>query len=300
MQNHNYTIRWTQIIPNTFMYGSRLQFKSHETIFKNRLMPSGIVIHEWKMMTDYAEEKIIPSLPILKRGETYLFSFDYDVEPNTGIYFKIIFKRRNGTVADMRIIQQNEVAITYPYEAFSYELQMINAASTYVCFRKITIQRQSIKTVSFPLAVSSIMNEAQTLPILNIVFTETQPLSSDAIREVKNVIKVEHWQHYSLEMIYEALAHLKNTATLNCIGYCTESSAIAYEMATLLNGTAFVTHHFKHTADHEQQAPPLVRYTEALHDVQAHTFMVQQLLNPSRYLNNIDINMLNGGRYREC
>ncbi|NJH99381.1 accessory Sec system protein Asp3, partial [Staphylococcus hyicus] len=102
-------------------------------------------------------------------------------------YFKIIFKRRNGTVADMRIIQQNEVAITYPYEAFSYELQMINAASTYVCFRKITIQRQSIKTVSFPLAVSSIMNEAQTLPILNIVFTETQPLSSDAIREVKNV-----------------------------------------------------------------------------------------------------------------
>ncbi|UXU57419.1 accessory Sec system protein Asp3 [Staphylococcus agnetis] len=137
MQNHNYTIRWTQIIPNTFMYGSRLHFNHHETIFKNRLMPSGIVIHEWKMMTNYAEEKTIPTLPILNRGATYHFSFDYDVEPSTGIYFKIIFKRRNGTIFDTRIIQQREVAITYPNEAFSYELQMINAAATSVCFRSI-------------------------------------------------------------------------------------------------------------------------------------------------------------------
>lgn len=297
MQNHNYTIRWTQIIPNTFMYGSRLHFNHHETIFKNRLMPSGIVIHEWKMMTNYAEEKTIPTLPILKRGATYHFSFDYDVEPSTGIYFKIIFKRRNGTIFDTRIIQQREVAMTYPNEAFSYELQMINAAATSVCFRSIKIQHQDENTDSKVLRISDIINENPSLPVLNILFAETQPLSSDAIREFENVIKVEHWQHYDIETLRDKLMHLKNKGTLHFIGYYEQSSAIAYRMATMLNGTAFVTHHLNTAGDVERdQAAPIICYTHEEHDLHAHTVIVQEMLNPSRYLNYIDLDVLNGGR----
>nr|WP_241523186.1 accessory Sec system protein Asp3 [Staphylococcus delphini] len=49
------------------MYGSILRFKPTETLFENELMPSGIVIHEWKMITAYDEESLVPALPILKK-----------------------------------------------------------------------------------------------------------------------------------------------------------------------------------------------------------------------------------------
>lgn len=64
---HPFNIRWTHVTKDTFMYGTKLKWSSTGVLFENALMPSGIVIHEWKMMTDFQTDVNVPDLPILKR-----------------------------------------------------------------------------------------------------------------------------------------------------------------------------------------------------------------------------------------
>ena len=50
------------------MYGTKLRIEDDGTYFNNPLMPSGTVIHDWRMLTTFSEHKYAPSLPILKRN----------------------------------------------------------------------------------------------------------------------------------------------------------------------------------------------------------------------------------------
>ena len=171
-EKDSFNIRWTQITSNTFMYGTQFRFHASETVFQNELMPSGIVIHQWEMMTNFQKDKTIPTLPILKKDQTYHFKFDYDVEPSHCIYFKIIFKHRDNTVCDVQIIRGHEAEVRMPQQAFNYELQMINAASKVVKFRQICIKEGEDAQLDNQLYISDIQNKVPHLPIVNIVFVE--------------------------------------------------------------------------------------------------------------------------------
>ncbi|UEX90233.1 accessory Sec system protein Asp3 [Staphylococcus ratti] len=280
------------------MYGTHLQFNSEDTVFNNSLMPSGIVIHEWKMMTDYVSDKTIPTLPILKRGQKYQFTFDYEVEPLGSIYFKLIFKRRNGTESGVQIIQQPDIEVTYPIDAFSYELQMINAAAKHVRFRTITIQEKADTSSASDLYVSSMVNEDSAIPVANIIVVEEQPLSYDAIRLFKNVIGIENWHYDDSPILKHQLVSLKQHYQLHFIGYHHKSNEMAYKLATLLGGVAFVTHH--HDAGqpefHLREGAPTVVYMYEQDEAPAHMKMVQNMLNPSRFLKYINEEILNGGK----
>ena len=49
------------------MYGTKLRIEDDGTYFNNPLMPSGTVIHDWRMLTTFSEHKYAPC-PILKRN----------------------------------------------------------------------------------------------------------------------------------------------------------------------------------------------------------------------------------------
>lgn len=67
-QNNRFDITWTKIHKSTFMYGTKLKFKNNFVSMDNSLMPSGMVIHEWNMLSSYTTNKQVPSLPLLKKG----------------------------------------------------------------------------------------------------------------------------------------------------------------------------------------------------------------------------------------
>ncbi|CAD7358685.1 accessory Sec system protein Asp3 [Staphylococcus schleiferi] len=54
-EKNSFNIRWTQITSATFMYGTQFRFHASETAFQNELMPSGIVIHQWKNDDKFSE-----------------------------------------------------------------------------------------------------------------------------------------------------------------------------------------------------------------------------------------------------
>ncbi|WKU93638.1 accessory Sec system protein Asp3 [Staphylococcus saprophyticus] len=53
------------------MYGAKLKFNNNFVSMDNSLMPSGMVIHEWNMLSSYTTNKQVPSLPLLKKGNNY-------------------------------------------------------------------------------------------------------------------------------------------------------------------------------------------------------------------------------------
>ncbi|AVQ34053.1 accessory Sec system protein Asp3 [Staphylococcus muscae] len=295
MYHKSHVIRWREVASDTFMYGTRLIFHEGETVFENARMPSGIVMHAWKMITDYTMEKMVPQLPILKHGQTYRFRFDYDVIPEGHLYAKMIFKRRNGTELESLIIKSKEIVVTYPTEAFTYELQLINAAVTQVHFRSIEISEYDENHRNEPeLYISPIYQESAHSTVMNVVFQESDGLSRDVIAGWDNVILIEHWGYDTQDKIAHCLRPLQQGYHLNFIGYARQSNQMAYTLAAAMGETAWVT----------ESMPEKVTTVDVRQYGRTDVFdfpmsIVTPLLQPSYQLQYLDMEQLNGGTYDE-
>lgn len=51
LKNKTFKVTWDYISQTTFMYGSKVSFSNGEVTFINPLMPSGLPIHEWLMLS---------------------------------------------------------------------------------------------------------------------------------------------------------------------------------------------------------------------------------------------------------
>ncbi|MCS4487340.1 accessory Sec system protein Asp3 [Staphylococcus americanisciuri] len=292
MQNKGSIIRWTDITSNTFMYGSHLKLYDNAVVFENVLMPSGEIIHQWKMMTYYPSDKRIPRLPLLKNGQTYCFQFDYDVFPVGSVYFKVIFKRRNGEEVDVVMVEDKVVTITYPTDAFSYEIQLINAAANSLTFRSIRIMKstQQLETEQ-SLYLSEMIQTDDEADTLNIVLVASEGLIKDTIKKLRNVILVNDWNSDDFNKIVDCLQPLQQDYSLNFIGYTKAGSHMAYALAAYMTETAWVTHD---DSLHKEAGMTLEVFGNKL--LPDHTLsLVSSLLHPSRYLNALDVDRLNGG-----
>ena len=56
------------------------------------------------MLTDFAEDRVSPKLPILK-GRQYQFQFNFEVEPEGAAYFKMKFYRKNKEILSHQILK---------------------------------------------------------------------------------------------------------------------------------------------------------------------------------------------------
>lgn len=138
---NNYRIEWRSIHPSTFMYGTTLQFKKEGTLFKNSLMPSGTVIHDWHMLTRFDVDKTVPSLPILRRGYRYEIKLNFDVQPQRAAYVKVTFYRKNDSELSYLIIEKEDemTEFKFPEEAYAYKIELINAGLNFLLFHNLTI-----------------------------------------------------------------------------------------------------------------------------------------------------------------
>ncbi|QUM67158.1 accessory Sec system protein Asp3 [Staphylococcus delphini] len=303
-EKHQFNIRWTQITPETFMYGSILRFKATETLFENELMPSGIVIHEWKMMTNFEDDKVMPTLPILQRNQTYRFHFDYHVQPVDSVYFKVIFKRRNGTVCDYQMIKGHDKDITVPDEMYSYVVQIINAASQHLTFRQLTIEdvREQSKAMA-DVHVHDMCHIDPDATQATVIFVEETDLAHELIQEIDNCVCVTGWdQPHIGHVIAKVTASLQTLAkdyTLQLVGYGSRSNEMAYAVGAHLPATLYVTPQRdtklrQRYGTPEQVDVPVVtyQYDEASTAI---SHWLGPTLNQSHQLKGLDIQKLNGG-----
>lgn len=125
---NNYEVYWNHIDKSTFMYGTQLQLNRHSLQFENYQIPAGIVIHVWHMKTSFYNDRVHPSLPVLSRNELYDISFNYECEPEQGIYFIIECYKKNDELVDTFIIKDKEYSFIYPDNADYYQIKMMSAS----------------------------------------------------------------------------------------------------------------------------------------------------------------------------
>ncbi|MEJ7509047.1 accessory secretory protein Asp3 [Staphylococcus simulans] len=161
MSKNNFIIKWNKINKRTFMYGTKIIFKDQYTLVNNPLMPSGIVITDWKMLSKYNEDRHVPSLPMLSKCKRYKLIFDYEVKPLNSIYFKITLYNRNDEILSERIVETKSCILTYTNDSYSYKLEMINAGLQELIFKKIIIHPidESYNTIYNLTTINSVFKE---------------------------------------------------------------------------------------------------------------------------------------------
>lgn len=174
LKNKTFKVTWNYISQTTFMYGSKVSFSNGEVTFVNPLMPSGLPIHEWLMLKQFSKYKSAPSLPILRRGQRYHMHFDFDATPSNSVYFIIIFYNKNGTKLSTEIVKSRNITMQYPEEAYAYKIKMMNAASTALTFRSLTITEITHQAdLEYKgMQVTKIGDDQDENEVLNVIITE--------------------------------------------------------------------------------------------------------------------------------
>lgn len=309
--NNQFTIRWNHTDKSTFLYGTKLKFRPSETIFENVLMPSGIIIQEWKMLSTYDNDKTTPQLPILKKGTHYQFDFDYEATPEASIYFKIIFFRKNGTMIRHQIIKQKHVNITYPEDAYAYKIQMINAAATYLKFKKINIEDSNTENINHDIEISGLKNENILLNALNVVIEEPSTdillsLSDFVIDHIENVIVVRHWNddiEKRLNVLINYLNGQSEDKQIRLIGYGPRSNELAKALSLKVQSKVYITSHknlqlaesLKTELDESTSDINVITpYIYFNHEAQGEGLDIfKNMLNHARYLKYLDGRIIN-------
>ena len=100
-----FEVKWRLVNLTTFMYGTKLHFNNDDIYFENPLMPSGTVIHNWYMLTNFTEDRVSPKLPILKKDIVTYLNLIFKSSLEGAVYFKIKFYRKTKNNLNTKLLK---------------------------------------------------------------------------------------------------------------------------------------------------------------------------------------------------
>ena len=131
---------------NTFLYGSIVLYHSRDHVYlENTMVNSGTMIHEWTSSFNFQGNRLTPTLPLLKKGHSYRLTSQMTVQPQNGLYFRLIFMDRYNKQVDQVIEKDFDFTFTYPEEAYHYKVQLLSAGLQSVDFHSFSIEEDYSK-----------------------------------------------------------------------------------------------------------------------------------------------------------
>lgn len=125
---------------NSFLYGSIVIYHSRDHVyFENNLVNSGTMLHEWTSSFNFQGNRLTPTLPLLKKGRCYRLTSRMTVQPQEGLYYRLIFKDRYNQPVNQLIKKELDFIFTYPEEAYHYSIQLLSAGFKSVDFHSFSI-----------------------------------------------------------------------------------------------------------------------------------------------------------------
>lgn len=167
-------VRWTSLARTTYAYGSQVSFEENRVIFRNPQMPPSFVIAQWTSMTNFQGHRSQPELPVLERGAQYKVTLSAEVFPQASVHLKMTYFDRFGKVVGFEFIKEMTGQFTYPEDAFSYTVDLVNSGCEKIVFNyfKISSQESSLKETQSAKILSSEKSE-------NIVVVLNEPNTGD-------------------------------------------------------------------------------------------------------------------------
>ena len=126
---------------NTFLYGSIVLYHSRDHVYlENTMVNSGTMIHEWTSSFNFQGNRLTSTLPLLKKGHSYRLTSQMTVQPQNGLYFRLIFMDRYDRQVGQVIEKNFDFTFTYPEDAYHYKVQLLSAGFQSVDFHSFSIE----------------------------------------------------------------------------------------------------------------------------------------------------------------
>ena len=104
------------------------------------MVNSGTMIHEWTSSFNFQGNRLTPTLPLLKKGHSYRLTSQMTVQPQNGLYFRLIFMDRYDRQVGQVIEKNFDFTFTYPEDAYHYKVQLLSAGFQSVDFHSFSIE----------------------------------------------------------------------------------------------------------------------------------------------------------------
>ena len=135
---------WGPLSSADYLWGSLIQgFARDKVVFKNPLMPSGQILKTWKSMSNFSDNRLAPSLPLLKRGQSYVLDVSMTSTPSHTVMVEIVFQDRVGVAVKRQVASDGSLAFVYPENAYAYEVHLLSAGMQEFVFHYFTITPNS-------------------------------------------------------------------------------------------------------------------------------------------------------------
>lgn len=145
MLKNFYMIKWGADFNDNYNYGADIRFVELDYVrFSSPLMPSGTPIKTWHSRTEYHESRKSPMLPLLENGQTYEIQVKAEFDNDDAVQVEIEFFDINNDVIDKLYFQELGGAFTYPDDAMSYKVQLVNKKHQYMLFKYLTIADEAL------------------------------------------------------------------------------------------------------------------------------------------------------------
>ncbi|HEL2383835.1 TPA: accessory Sec system protein Asp3 [Streptococcus suis] len=139
-------IKWKHFAQGVYTHGSKLDFQKQSIAFDNPLMPPSFEIKRWHSRTNFQANRQTPNLPILKRGERYQLMVDAESFPKDSFYIGVHFFNRFGKQIGFEILKTTDAAFTYPNDAYSYDIALLNAGCEQLTFKSMILKSTDSST----------------------------------------------------------------------------------------------------------------------------------------------------------
>ncbi|HFR3425447.1 TPA: accessory Sec system protein Asp3 [Streptococcus suis] len=133
-------IKWNHFAQDSYSYGSQIDFDKELITFENALMPPSFEVKKWYSRTNFQAKRQTPTLPLLKKGESYQLVLDAEAYPQGSLYMHLVFFDRFGQELGSEILKDKQSIFTYPKDAYAYEISLVNAGCKRLVFHSILLQ----------------------------------------------------------------------------------------------------------------------------------------------------------------
>lgn len=146
MKDDTWVIRWREFLSDTYVYGSKIEFKEDlSVVYSNRLMPPGTVIHRFYSKTNFQRQRVEPTLPLIDGERAYEIASDisYNSPESKKLMLRIVFYDRYDVEAESIIVREEKAVFQPSIKTYSYCIELINGGNADFTFRSLVLREIS-------------------------------------------------------------------------------------------------------------------------------------------------------------
>ena len=148
MIGEQWIIYWNEYVKNTYIYGAEIYFhQKNDVEFKNYLVPSGTIIHEWYSKTNYQMQRMEPLLPLIDGECSYSIKVNMECDENEECLIRMVYYNRYDSEVGSTIIRDGKGIFRCPLSTYSYRMQLISGGVTHFHFHNVIMKEIIDETV---------------------------------------------------------------------------------------------------------------------------------------------------------